>query len=359
MNRRGPHRRHRRRTIVVALLSVGVLLVLARTALPGAVEWYANRVLDRAEGYRGSIDNVDVALVAGRYRIEGLRLDSVEEDVQRPLLSVASAELSVEWGALLRGSLVGDLVLEGAEYTIEAAPPADPDAVDQAGGEVDWLERLDELFPLRINRFELRNGMLAFHDPHREPEVDVRIEKIAAVGLNWGNIRDLEERRYATLAVEGRSQDQARLELGLEANPLARSPDFALDIRARRIDLPNINAFLKAYAGFDVSEGQLDLFAEIEAKDGRFSGYVKPLLSELDVLDDGTESLASNWWEGFVGGLAEALENQPEDQQGAKVPVEGEFGAADVEIWSALASVLSNAFLQALPMGLEGAGAGS
>jgi hypothetical protein len=340
----------------LAALGVALAAVLAiRALLPFALTWYVNRTLDGIEGYAGHVDDVDVALWRGAYRVEGVRLDRVADEEPEPLLRAHAIDLSLEWRALLDGALVGEVVLERPVYSVIAAPPAADQALEQSGLGVDWAERLDALFPFRLNRFEVRDGRLRYVDPHRSPKVDVELHDLRALGSNWGNVGEAPEGRYAKAWLAGRLPGDAEVVGSLAADPRASPPDFAAALRAERIDLRSLHEFLEAYLGADAESGTLSVFAEVDARDGRFRGYLKPLVRELDVLGD--EEPGEGWlelaWEGFVGAIAEVLQNQPEEQQGARIPIEGSLEQPRGGVLPAVGSALWNAFVQALPSRLE------
>jgi hypothetical protein len=192
-------------------------------------------------------------------------------------------------------------------------------------------------------------------DPHRDPKVDVELRDVRAVGSNWGNVGETPEGRYAKAWLAARLPGEAELVGSLAADPRASPPDFSLALRAERIDLRSLREFLEAYVGADAERGSLSVYAEIDAKDRRFHGYVKPIVRELDVLgeEEPDESWLSLAWEGFVGSVAELLQNQPEDQQASRIPIEGSLDQPRGDVLRAVGSALWNAFVQALPSRLE------
>ncbi|HEY6172076.1 MAG TPA: hypothetical protein VIX80_07455, partial [Candidatus Kapabacteria bacterium] len=88
----------------------------------------------------------------------------------------------------------------------------------------------------------------------------------------------------------------------------------------------------------------------IAAKNGKFAGYVKPLIKDLDVLgrEDKNNSFFHKIYEGIVGTVTDIFTNQPKEQFATKVPIRGNFEKTDVDIWFAIGEILRNAFLSAL-----------
>src|SRR5687768_13033048 len=102
----------RRNRILVAIAAVAVVLIAVRAALPYVVKDYVNRTLHGLQAYDGGIDDIDLALWRGAYRIVGVRIDKRGKDTRKnvPFFSSERVDLSVEWRSLARGSLVAEVV---------------------------------------------------------------------------------------------------------------------------------------------------------------------------------------------------------------------------------------------------------
>lgn len=337
-----------RRTGVAVLLALALLVAL-RAALPFGLARYVNRVLDRTEGYRGQVGDIDVALYRGAYRIERVELEDASGNVPVPLFAADAIDLSVQWRALLRGELVGEVELVRTVVNLVAGPT---EATTQTGTRPHWSERLEELFPMRIDRFSVRDGTLRFRDPWREPAVDVGLTDLEVVARNLTNVREVSAEKPADVEITATAFRSGTLRATLALDPLSREPDFMLRGRVDDVSLPELNAFFRAYGGFDAERGELTLLTEIDCDGGAYRGYLKPLVTDLDVLyvaDEAKEQGAlDTLWEALFGGTAELIENQLRDQQGARIPVKGSFDDPQIGIWAALESLLRNGFLGAL-----------
>jgi hypothetical protein len=56
-------------------------------------------------------------------------------------------------------------------------------------------------------------------------------------------------------------------------------------VRIENTDMHAMNDLLRAHAKFDVSSGVFSVFSELHVKNGRVTGYVKPLFRDLKVYD--------------------------------------------------------------------------
>jgi hypothetical protein len=333
---------------------LALLLLGARAAAPTLIQRYVNRVLDRTEGYRGSIGDVDLALLRGAYTIEDVRMDKESGKVPVPLFRAREVDLSIEWRALFDGSVVGEVWFERPELNFVSGPR---DAAEQSGAEGDWRKTVKDLFPVKINKVTVRDGAVHFRNFASEPPVDVYLRDVQATVRNLTNSADLAGDTVARAELSARAMERGRIEARAAIDPYADEPSFDLDVSASDVALTDWNDFFRAYAGVDVQRGALRLFAELQAKNGRFDGYVKPFLENVDVLDVREEvpeqGFFASLWEGLVGGTAEVVQDQNEDRVATRIPISGDVDAPQVGFWTTLGNVLRNAFIEAFVPALE------
>jgi hypothetical protein len=86
------------------------------------------------------------------------------------------------------------------------------------------------------------------------------------------------------------------------------------------------------------------------AKDGKFTGYIKPIIKDLDVVgpEDRKDNILQKIWEGAVGLVGVIFRNQKKDQVATKIPIEGDFKNPKTGVVDAIVQVVINAFIQAL-----------
>jgi hypothetical protein len=338
---------------LLALLALA--LVGARLYLPTAVRDYVNRVLERNGDYTGRVAEVDLALWRGAGEIRGLEIVKRNGEVPVPFVEVPRASGSLDWGALLRyGELVLEAEVESPALHLVAAPTQ---AEQQTGEGGRWQETVDALTPIRVDRVTVRDGRVHYHDFHSDPRVDVVLSDLSLVAENLTNIRDPEDPLPARARLEATPMTAGRLLVTADLDPLARSPRFDVDVELTGMELVPWNDLLRAYAGFDAQAGTIALFAELEAREGRFEGYLKPFVADLDVLDVEQEaeeqSPLASAWEALVGVTAEVLQNQPTERLATRVPVSGSVERPETGFWPAFLNVLRNAFVEAFSPRLD------
>ena len=98
----------RRKKWLWALAIVAVLLVGARVALPYFAKDEVNRRLMALESYDGHVEDVDLALWRGAYRLDGIRIVKTGSKQPEPFFDGERIDFSVEWRSILRGRLVAE-----------------------------------------------------------------------------------------------------------------------------------------------------------------------------------------------------------------------------------------------------------
>lgn len=330
------------------ITGVVLLLVIARLLLPGFVLSYANKTLANMDGYYGEVADIDITLYRGAYQIDSLYLNKIDSasGEQTEFFQVERIDLSVEWRALFRGALVGELVFD-APTLIFTKEKAELDAVAQ--DTTDFRQLLKDFMPLRVNRFEIERGSIRYTDSMVTPAVDIALEDAHIVAENLTNTVEKGEKLPSSIRAHAQAYGGA-LDLHVELDALAEYPTFDLTAEIEGANLPDLNDFFIAYGKFDISKGTFGLYSEFAAADGRYKGYVKPIIHDLEVLgvEDREDSFFQRAREAIVGLVGSILENPKEEQVATRVPIEGSFGETDVLVWEAIWQVLRNAFIEAL-----------
>jgi hypothetical protein len=343
----------RHRLIRIALIVI-VVLVAIRLALPYVVLKYANKSLNEMAGYRGHVEDIDLAIIRGAYRLDSVYLHKVDSisGKETPFFAASIVDLSVEWKALFNGELVGEMIFSDAMLRF-TKDKVEPDEVrkDSSGFE----KMLDDFMPLRVNRFEARNARIEYIDEGSKPPVDIQLSDAYVVATNLRNSYDSAGDILPASLKANASVYEGTLTVDVKMNPLAEDPTFDLNAEMKNTNLVKMNDFFKAYAKADVSRGTFGLFVEMAAKEGRFTGYVKPLIKDLDVLghEDRKDNVLKKLWEGIVGAVSEVFENQPKERIATKIPLEGSTKDLDTNVWYAIGEVLQNAFIRALQPAID------
>jgi hypothetical protein len=336
-----------KRTGIRILLGVLVLLVALRIALPYIVLKYANKTLSHMHGYYGHVNDIDIALYRGAYKINNIYLHKIDtlSMQESEFFEARQIDLSVHWSALLEGKIVGELELEDPRIKF-LKDKVEPKQIKNDTN--DFHDLLDNFMPLRVNRFEIINGVVQYIDSTSKPIVNIQMDNMHVKAENLTTEKS-DDILPSTVTAEANIY-KGHLNLEMRLNPFSKEPTFDLNTELKDTHLPELNDFFKAYGKFDVNKGTFGLYAEVASKEGNFVGYVKPIIKNLDILgaEDRKDNILQKVWEAVVGGAGQLLRNQKHDQIATKVPLEGNFKETKTNVLYAVVEVLRNAFIQAL-----------
>ncbi|UII30280.1 DUF748 domain-containing protein [Fulvivirga ulvae] len=330
------------------ILIVLVVLIGVRIYLPFWVTDYVNKVLDDVPGYSGSIEDVDLHLYRGAYKIHKLKMVKTGEDIPVPFLDINSIDLSVQWKALFEGRLVGEVVLHRPVVNFVLAI-SDTTKAEQAGGEADWTRPIKELMPLEINKFSTIDGKLTYRDYTASPQVSLSLDSLQIEAGNLKNVEDENNPLPSPITAQAVSLGGGKLNLNANANLLKQIPDFDLNMNYEGVYLPALNDFTKAYAKLDFERGTFNVYSEMAVADGFLTGYIKPVLTDIKLIDfsEDKKKPLQLVWEAISGFILEIFENQPKDQFATRVPMEGNLNQVKSGIWPTIGNIFKNAFIQA------------
>jgi len=331
-----------------APLFVLLVLIAIRAVLPIFVTKYVNKTLQDVEGYTGSISDVDLYLIMGAYRICDLKMLKTNGQQEEPFLEIPVTDLSIEWKSLFHGAIVGEVVLK--EPTIHFALGA-TEATSQTGAEADWVQLVEDLLPININRFEAENGNFNLRYEATQPTTESTFKNIS---LNITNIRNVEDKTEAlpsTIVATGFSPTYSGfLKMNGRAFFLQEFPDINYDASFKKIQLESLNPLFKFYAGMDFEAGEMDLYSEMAIDKGEIKGYFKPIIIDAKIFkwkEEG-KSLGQGIKEFFAEGVQEFFENHRKEQTAAKVPVRGNIDQTVTLVWPTIITGLKNAYISAL-----------
>jgi hypothetical protein len=332
------------------IISIIVVLIIIRIVLPYMVLHFVNNKLANLHEYYGHVKDIDIALIRGAYVINDIKLVKIEEKNATidtlPFFEAPEIDLSVEWRAILKGRLVGEIEVTNPKLNIVKGKHKNEDVKADTA---DFKSLIKDLMPLTINRFEITNGQIHYIDNFKNPKINIAATNMMIIATNLSNVNDSTKLLPAHCDVSSNLYEGKFL-MKVDFDALNKTPTFDMNADIKNVNLVLLNDFLRAYGNFDVKKGNFGLYTEFAAKDGKFGGYVKPVLKDLDILQWNKEEgdLKQKLWESIVGGTAEIFQNQKEDQLATKIPINGTFKNSDTNLWRAISYVLRNAFVYAL-----------
>jgi Domain of Unknown Function (DUF748) len=133
-------------------------------------------------------------------------------------------------------------------------------------------------------------------------------------------------------------------------------PEFAANIEIINTRLPALNPLLHAYGRIDVAQGYFTMYSQIEVKNSRISGYIKPMFSDVQVYGrekDKNKTVLQQAKILLVGAAAHILKNRTTQKVASQINLAGELKDPHLSSWQAFVEVIRNAFIQAILPGFD------
>ena len=330
------------------------LLVAARIAAPYVVKAAIDRRLARIPGYSGHVERIALHVWRGAYRIDGMKIVKNGGHVSEPFFEADRIDFAVAWSDVFRGRFVSEIHVKNGKLVFLRG--ADEES-SQLTADKRWQDVIDDLFPIDITYLDIEGGVLRFVDTTHTPRVDIAIRdlRLHATGLN--NRPEGETGVYpAKIDISGTTIGNGTLRLFTKLEPLAAKAHFQLNLELKNVSMLALNDFLRAYAKVEVSQGEFEVFAQMEMESGHYEGYVKPFFSNLSFGNVKYEdkSLGHQIWKGVVSALVELAKNKASKQIATRIPFSGESNSLDIHTWKTIENGLHHGFVKALSKSFEG-----
>jgi len=342
----------RLRLPLYVLIGLIVLLLCLHLAAPLMIRHYLNEKLADMGDYRGQVTDVDLAWWRGAYRVEGLEIVKVNGKVPVPFLKAPGIDIAVSWRSLWQEhAIVGRIVFERPELNFVDGGARKEQS--QTGEGTDWQDQVDKLISITLDEVRVVDGRVTFRNFNSKPQVNLTATDVNASLYNLTNAADARGERIARFEGKAAILGSAPLEASARFDPFKDFTDFDFRLRVTDIDLPKLNDFARAYGKFDFRAGSGDVVVEAKAVDGRLSGYVKPLMKNVDIFDwqqdveNRNKNALESAWEAVVGTAQTLLKNQPRDQFATRVDLSGSVKDQNISPLQAFFNILRNAFVRA------------
>lgn len=347
-------RRIKKRHILFGLsFLIIAALIGARIYLPYWLKDYVNGQLAAMKNYHGRVESIDVALIRGAYAIHGLRIDKRTGKMPVPFLTIRKTDLSLQWSALFEGRIVSDIHADGAVLNFAKNRSG---TVVQTGADQDWTAPVKKLMPIDINIITIRDSKVSYRDFSSSPEVNIFLHDLTGEVKNLRNVEDREQALPSPFKVSGTSIGGGTLTASGRLNILKRISDLQGELKLEGADLTAINSYSRAYAAFDFEKGRLDAYAELVIKDGAVNGYLKPIASGIQIIDQRKKdkNVLETLWEPVAAALVEVFSNQSKDQLATRVRFKGRIDSVETPFWPTVGGILRNAFIEAFTRRVDG-----
>ena len=204
-----------------------------------------------------------------------------------------------------------------------------------------------------IDMLEIRRSNLGFINKGATPDYRVYLDET-----------ELNLTHFSNHLTEGKTEAKLKAKFMGSGNmgaagtfrPEKKGPDLNLAVSIEETDLKTLNDLLRAYGNFDVAAGEFSFFMEVAVREGKVTGYVKPLFKNLKVYDrrqDKEKSAFHKLYEGMVGGISKLLENRPRKEVATRADLGGRIENPQSNTWDTVVRLIQNAFFKAILPGFE------
>jgi len=342
------------KTSTKIVISIIIVLILVRLALPSIVKRYVNKQLNELPGYTGHVEDIDISLWRGAYAIDHLLLKKKADTSKYPFLRIDHSDLSIEWESVWKGKLVSEIILNRPVIYI-LKETAD---LSKEPSKEHWTETVKALMPITINRLQVNRGKFNYLDRAANPDVNLFIDSLQMTAHNLANVEDKSGILPSTVVLSGISIGGGKLKGDMKVNILKEMPDFDMNMQLTSVKLTSLNGFIKAYGKFDVERGTLNMYSELKLINGEIEGYAKPFIKGLKVLDwkkDKQEGgILQAAKEAVIGLFGNVVENPKTKVIATKVEIKGNVNDPKTSGWATFLGILKNAFIKAFNQGIEG-----
>ncbi|WP_407557367.1 DUF748 domain-containing protein [Winogradskyella sp. 4-2091] len=333
---------YKKKKYTIPIIIITTLIAL-RIYLPYFVKDEVNKVLADLPGYFGKVKDIDISLLRGAYVIEDLYLNKVNAKTEVPFLNFPKTDISIQWKSIFKGKIVSEIIMTNPEiiYVME-----DQQTEGKTADSDDWTEALTDLVPIDINNFEIHNGKMAFVELQADPNIDLHFNKLNLTAKNLRNVSSKEHTLPSPIYATATSIGNGMVTLDGNINLIKEIPDMNIEFGLKGADVTALNPFTKHYAGIDFKSGTFELFSEMAIADGYLKGYMKPLVTDSNLISK-EDSFLSILWEGFVGFFKFILKNQKTDTLATKIPIEGDLTQIKTGVLPSVLNILENAWIKA------------
>jgi hypothetical protein len=202
----------------------------------------------------------------------------------------------------------------------------------------------------------VHDGTLTFRAPGIQTQDALVARHIDGTLSNLTNVADSTKETFARFGFTAEVLHGGKAKLDGTIDPLAVKPTFDLNLGVKNVELPQVNPWLTRFIKADAEQGEFELYMEIAAADGKFKGYAKPVMRDVNIYSskEPEKNPLKRLWEGLVDVAANIVENHQEDQVAARIPLSGTIEKPNADLFATIGSVLHNGFVSAFARSIEG-----
>lgn len=252
-----------------------LVLIVFRILLPQILLHQANKYLATfSPTYYMHMDDLDISIIRGAYTFEAITGNLRGDD--KKFLDISVIDVSLAWRHLLRGKIVTDVVAENVDFLflkdMSKLSPPKKEAKDVK----------ETLFPVKVESVDLRNARVVFEEyPSLDETSRLKIEKING---KITNLTPDQKEQLSDFNLTAAIQDSSETVFIGQLNLLKKPVDWNVDVELNKFDLSKLNPILMRKLPLTFTKGKLDMYAEAKNEGKVIKGYIKPFVTDIDVV---------------------------------------------------------------------------
>lgn len=335
-------------------LSIILVLFIVSLLIDPIATHFARKGLDQIDAFESDFDGVHVSLLKLSVSIEKLKMtERPVTEGKKPLFYAEHIGASVIWKELIKFHLAANAQVSKMKVTFYMSPPeiekvkkVAKEVVEKAPPWDDIPQLLQQIFPFKVVRVEVRDSELLAIDKLKNSNAEIWINQIELSIENFANRKHLEGGRPLSIAMRAKLMRSGTLSLFATADPLLKVPAFAGQAEVKGFNLHDIEPFFTAFTDLKLVKGEFDCFVAFKSEDDKIVGGVKPILKNLDI-----ESPDKDIGRKLEAALADTAfklvsDRVPgRDALATEIPIRGKIQNPDIQVLPAIFGVVRNAFV--------------
>ena len=338
------------KTTLTVLLILLLAFLAAWYLTPIYLLKFLNSKGDSLPDYHLHIDQVQINPWNCSLDLNRLVLTKKSNKIPVPFFTCPRVHIAEQWEDILHWAFRARVTITRPVVNFVNGPTA---ATTQTELQPEWVTAVQQLVPLKINRFTVVDGDIHYYDFHADPVINMEMTDVQVSLDNLTNTKRNAGLMPQTAELTGHPFKRGRLNVHLALNVDMKQPTFAEKISLENIPAPALNSFLAKYGSVYAKTGNLAFYSEMVSAKGGYNGYAKPFFQDLvfEPMPKDRGGLAEIW-SALVNGVKDLLENY-NNAVATTIPISGRYSNPDVDIWSAAFGIIENAWFQALAHGFK------
>ena len=330
------------------LLTFLVLTLAVIFGLQPLVRYETRKILNSNPEYVGDFEDAHLSLIPLVFRLTHLKLSRENAGPSEPpLVYVRGVEAGLNWHKLLKRQVVASASIDGAKLTLIEQPKTK----EPAKKAISFADSMTKLIPLDVDRIEVKDSEMLYVLGMDKHSPRIWIHGVDATVENISTRANLSE-GTTTLAMSGSLQRSVQISVFVTADPLEKALTFSGQAALKGLRVEDLHGLVESKADLKLSEGTIDVLAKFDARGGKITGGVQPVLKNIKV--EATQSNLLTQAKAFLidTGLKLFSDRVPgRNAVTTVIPIQGDLTGPKFQLWPTILGVIRNAFVEGIGEG--------